>query len=58
MVAALTDVVAKFGGVDDPATKASFVRARKTLWPISQVQRARNKAAAEKRKQKEAAEAE
>ena len=52
MVAALTAVVEKFGGVDDPSTKASFIKARKTLWPISQEQRARNKAAAEKRKEK------
>jgi hypothetical protein len=59
MVAALTAVVVEFGGVDDPSTKASFIKARKSLWPISNEQRARNKAAAERRrKQKEAAKAE
>jgi hypothetical protein len=54
MVAALTDVVAKFGGVDDPSTKASFIKARKTLWPIDEATKAYNKAAAARRKAKEA----
>jgi hypothetical protein len=52
MVAELKAVVAKHGGVDVAAVKATFVAARKQLWPISAEQRAYNKAQAEKRKAK------
>jgi hypothetical protein len=53
MLAELKAVVEKFGGTDNSAVKATFVAARKQLWPITAEQRAYNKAQAEKRKAKE-----
>jgi len=51
LLAELKAVVEKHGGVDAPANKATFVRARKDLWPITEEQRAYNRAAAQRRKE-------
>jgi hypothetical protein len=54
LLAELKAVVEKHGGVAVANVKATFVRARKDLWPITEQQRAYNKAQAEKRKAGEA----